>query len=236
MAFVHSPKISTDGLVLCLDAANVKSYAGSGTTWTDLGGNGRNGSLINGPTFNSANGGSIVFDGVDDVVQVTTPTYTNYRSFTTMFWIKSTSLIDPAVRKGICFGRNMSTGYLSLLGFTPGTGGNAIILFESRDSTNSTYGSVSTPQFNLYSTNWVMIGMQVTPTSLTAFYNNGIKYEISTSSDTRQGFSFSGWELGQDASAFKWTGNIASFLFYDKVLSSDEILQNFNATRGRFGI
>ena len=67
MAFIHSPKISTDGLVLALDTANRKSYPGSGTVWNDLSGNGNNGSLINGPTFNGANGGSIVFDGVDDL-------------------------------------------------------------------------------------------------------------------------------------------------------------------------
>jgi hypothetical protein len=56
--------IITDGLVLLLDAANSKSYPGTGTTWTDLSRSGNNGTLINGPTFNSGNGGSIVFDGV----------------------------------------------------------------------------------------------------------------------------------------------------------------------------
>ena len=57
----HSPRIITDGLVLCLDAANKQSYPGSGTVWTDLAGS-NNGTLTNGPTFSSANGGSIVFD------------------------------------------------------------------------------------------------------------------------------------------------------------------------------
>jgi hypothetical protein len=62
------PNIVTDGLVLYLDAANQKSYPGTGTTWNDLSGNGNNGTLVNGPTFNSDNNGSIVFDGVDDYV------------------------------------------------------------------------------------------------------------------------------------------------------------------------
>jgi len=62
------PNISTSGLVLALDAANTKSYPGSGTTWTDMSGNNNNGTLTNGPTFNSANGGSIVFDGSNDFV------------------------------------------------------------------------------------------------------------------------------------------------------------------------
>ena len=56
--------IITSGLILNLDAGNVASYPGSGTTWTDLSGNGNNGTLINGPTFNSSNGGSILFDAL----------------------------------------------------------------------------------------------------------------------------------------------------------------------------
>ena len=66
MATYYSPKIVTDGLVLALDAANRKSYNSGSTTWYDLSGNNNNGTLYNGPTFNSANSGSIVFDGVDD--------------------------------------------------------------------------------------------------------------------------------------------------------------------------
>ena len=69
----YNPKIVTDGLVLCLDAANPKSYPGSGTTWYDLSGNGNHGTLINGPTYNSDNKGSIVFDGIDDYVSFTNP-------------------------------------------------------------------------------------------------------------------------------------------------------------------
>ena len=70
MAFNYSPNIITDGLVLYLDAANTKSYPGSGTTWRDLSKSQLNGTLTNGPTFNSSNGGSIVFDGVDDYVNL----------------------------------------------------------------------------------------------------------------------------------------------------------------------
>ena len=64
MGVAYNSRIITENLVLCLDAANSKSYPGSGTTWTDLSGNGNNATLTNGPTYSSANGGSIVFDGV----------------------------------------------------------------------------------------------------------------------------------------------------------------------------
>jgi hypothetical protein len=65
--FKNSSPIVTDGLVLYLDAGNVKSYPTTGTTWTDLVGV-NNGVLTNGPTFNPSNGGSIVFDGTNDYV------------------------------------------------------------------------------------------------------------------------------------------------------------------------
>lgn len=68
MSIYGGPDIITDGLVFCLDAANSKSYPGTGTAWTDLSGNDNNGTLTNGPTFDSSNGGSIVFDGVNDQV------------------------------------------------------------------------------------------------------------------------------------------------------------------------
>ena len=66
MAVGYNPKIITDGLVLCLDAGNTKSYPGSGTSWSDLSGQGNTGTLVNGPTYSSADGGSIVFDGSND--------------------------------------------------------------------------------------------------------------------------------------------------------------------------
>ena len=61
MGLSHSPNIVTDGLVLCLDAANPRSYPGSGTSWLDLSGQGNNGTL-NGPTFSNDNSGFLVFD------------------------------------------------------------------------------------------------------------------------------------------------------------------------------
>ena len=70
MSFNYSPKIVTDGLVLYLDAANTRSYPGTGTTWTDLSRSSLPTPLYNGPTFNSTNGGSIIFDGIDDYAEV----------------------------------------------------------------------------------------------------------------------------------------------------------------------
>jgi len=68
MSFAHSPQIVTNGLVLALDAGNTKSYVSGSTTWFDKSGRGNNGTLVNGPTFNTGSLGSIVFDGVNDYV------------------------------------------------------------------------------------------------------------------------------------------------------------------------
>lgn len=84
--------IVTNGLVLALDAAKKDSYPGSGTVWRDISGNGNNGTLTNGPTFNSGNGGSIVFDGVDDYVEYGLITQmSNLINITVSYWYYPTT-------------------------------------------------------------------------------------------------------------------------------------------------
>ena len=72
MGFFDGPTIVNNGLILALDAADNNSYSGSGTTWSDLSGNNNTGTLTNGPTFGSTNGGTIVFDGTNDYAEITT--------------------------------------------------------------------------------------------------------------------------------------------------------------------
>ena len=73
MSIFYNPKTIVDGLVLALDAGNIKSYPGSGTTWTDIIGRGNTGTLTNSPTYSSQNGGSIVFNGVNNYVENLAP-------------------------------------------------------------------------------------------------------------------------------------------------------------------
>ena len=95
MSIFYNPRIVTDGLVLALDAGNTKSYPGSGTTWTDLSGRGNTGTLTNGPTYSSANGGSIVFDGTNDHVTMSGNNISGLSAETTDFsiciWVKYNS-------------------------------------------------------------------------------------------------------------------------------------------------
>ena len=92
MAFHFSSKIVTDGLAFYVDAANQKSYPGTGTSWRDLSLGGNNGTLINGPTFDSANGGSIVFDGVDDYTSFGTTLGNGWSGITVSVWINPSQL------------------------------------------------------------------------------------------------------------------------------------------------
>ena len=70
MATSYSPKIITDGLVLALDAGDIKSYPGTGTTWKDRSGNALNGTLLNSPTFSGANKGDFSFDATNESVSI----------------------------------------------------------------------------------------------------------------------------------------------------------------------
>jgi hypothetical protein len=105
MSLQHSPRIVTDGLVLCLDAANRQSYPGSGTVWTDLAGS-NNGTLTNGPTFSSANGGSLVFDGSNDYINLQNPSALNLTELTVSAWVRTTTNANQ-----IILGKSYLTSY-----------------------------------------------------------------------------------------------------------------------------
>ena len=84
--------IVTSGLTFCLDAGFTPSYTTSGTTWYDIGYNNYDGTLTNGPTFNSGDGGSIVFDGVDDYGKIPYSNLWNYNNNITLeAWVMVTS-------------------------------------------------------------------------------------------------------------------------------------------------
>ena len=95
MAVLNGPGIITSGLISALDAADRNSYPGSGTTWTDISGNNNNGTLTNGPTFSSTNGGAIVLDGADDYIN--TGTINLQRNFSLEV------IVNMDVTSGFCF-------------------------------------------------------------------------------------------------------------------------------------
>jgi len=228
MGLSHSPKIVTNGLVLALDAANNKSYPGSGTTWSDLSGNNNNGTLTNGPTFSNANGGSIVFDGTDDYVAITNLFLNTITNITLQGWvyISSTSLKGPFVKVG---------GGVN--GYAIGVGGN-----DFDTSGNQIIGLYAGVRWiltgNNYSTGWKFFTLTLSTTSVPTFYLNGalIGSYTGTNPLTPTSGVYVGRNVGDELTVRAFAGNIATTQIYNRELSATEILQNYNATKGRFGL
>ena len=219
--------IVTNGLVLNLDASNASSYPGSGTSWFDLSGNGNTGTLTNGPTFNSANGGSIVFDGTNDYVSSFPTQISGVGSKTVSAWIK----INKTSRVGLAGIRDGSsqTGWVFTVNRT--TYGN-LTYFHTGGSTLEVAAGIIT-------NTWYNVCVTYNLTSTTAIlYLNGVQIgSPSTSFTAITPSSFKG-VVGNEDSAFSdpFSGNIAQTLIYNRPLSASEVLQNYNITKAKFGL
>jgi hypothetical protein len=242
MSFHYSPKIITEGLVLYLDAANTRSYPGVGTTWSDLSRSENTGTLINGPTFNSANGGSIVFDGTNDLVEITG--IENITSFSISVWFKMTG---PGNTGGFT-----NTYYNSLFGINSVTNPTTRRILVST-STNPSIAEgrilVQMGGSNYFSDN-TSIGITTTnawnnvvytfAANTARLYINGIVQTSQSNSGVTFPFvSDSKLYVGAYSNpivAYAMLGNIAQTQIYNRALSASEVLQNYNATKTRFGL
>jgi hypothetical protein len=236
MATLYSPKIVTNGLVLCLDAGNNKSYPSSGTSWSDLSGNNNNGTLTNGPTFDSANGGSIVFDGTNDYVD-TVNTGTTFQfanvTFTVSLWIKTSATSGVIISKGATAStagwmiESNSAGTVS--GTTKGSNGTNTY---SRSSTATVNNNTWRNIVVVYTTNTTTLGSNTTSIYIDGVLSNGTGtlggLVYATTTDTIQ--------IGRRPTGAYWSGSVSNVQIYNRVLNSSEILQNYNATKGRFGL
>ena len=222
MALSHSPQIVMDGLVLCLDAANSKSYPGSGTTWTDLSGNGNNGTLVNGVGYSGDNLGSLSFDGTNDVIATSYGPQLN--DFTVIAWFKSTGpnlsydrIVDKGYINGIWIGRN---------GTTPNSWGGGVL------EVNAPNGRYITLQDG----NWHMIAFMRQGTTHTIYgdgITNSVSGTVSSSALSTTTFAFGNWSgVNQE----QFSGNIAQVSIYNRALTATEIAQNYNALKGRYGL
>ena len=219
MAFNYSPKIVTDGLVLYLDAANRYSYPGSGITWSDISRGGNNGTLVNGPTFSSINGGSIIFDGVNDISVHGSSLYVD--NFTLSAWVyKTSSGIQTIIAKG-------TSGFI--LNFYLRIGGNSGFW-----GTNSVFTELAIPDLTL--STWNNTVLTYDRTSL-KYYLNGI-YINQTLATNIPSSTTSNLIVGRlgDFNGQYWTGRIAQTSIYNRALLATEVLQNYNATKTRFGL
>lgn len=225
MSTKYSPQIVTNGLVLALDAANKVSYPSSGTSWYDLSGNANTSTLTNGPTFNSNNLGSIVFDGSDDYVSV--PNTINLgNTFTISSFVKLTNNNSDTSVTGT--NANGSDNWF-------GINSNKIYLFYTRltDVDNTALlGATTLSNGIFYQITAVING------ATSIVYLNGIQDGTRTES-----FTIASWNgtyaIGRRSSEVAqryFYGNIANIVFYNRVLTATEILQNYNVTKTRFGL
>jgi len=228
MGIGYNPRIVTDGLVLCLDAANRKSYPGSGTTWTDLSGLGNNGELVNSPTYNSSNFGYFQFV-TDDYARIQNNTALDTQTPTVEVWVKT----NVTSQNGFWFEKGTVNTQYSL--FQEGT----VIQWRQR-LTSGTLTSLSTTTANFINTsNWYqVVGTFVSGSR--RLYINGVQVNSDTLSgtiDTNAGGMSIGVYGGYNGSrSYYYNGNLSVCKVYNRTLSAAEIQQNFQATRGRYGI
>jgi len=224
------PYIVMDGLIVNLDAGITQSYSGSGTVWTDINGLGskNNGTLINGPTFSSSNGGGIIFDGSNDYALIPIPNYSTTPTITVEGFIKWVSLNDGMF---LGFNNNDVWTYQNTLGFNNGQ--SNVIGISANDVSNLSlvgnyhhYAFVMKQNqllstFKMYiDTNSKTLTPQVNSNGNSASFTSN----IALASWTRSG-----------GGGFNGNVEFGSLRIYNRELTQEEITQNYNAQKGRFG-
>jgi hypothetical protein len=227
MGVYAGPDVVENGLVLALDAANPKSYPGSGTTWTDLSGRNFTATLVNGPTYSSANAGTITFDGTNDVVNGDTTVIdrSNGQEITVSCWIK------PSRTSGqysvFCTNRSNNASLYNWI-FYQHTNDGAIS-FHGIGQYKSSY----VPTTNV----WINVTNAVTSAGVSTLYINAVSTFVQTGYNYGNSTSIGRLGIGADPGGQEpFQGNIAQVSIYNRALTAQEIQQNYNALKGRFGI
>jgi hypothetical protein len=238
------PDVSESGLVLALDAGNSKSYPGSGTTWTDLSGNGNTGTLVNGVGYSGSNGGALTFDGVDDYGSIPSPSpLSGTKLFTFEIWVNFTSITGDFGSINKCawlFAGGTGSGFAqpefgvysaNNTSFTPntinfGTGGGGTI------------GSLSINVSSLMSNgNWYQIVLVRSASNAQTVYLNASSIGTGNVSNSfTDGQTDFGAIHGNASFDGYLNGRISNIKIYNRALTAQEVQQNYNATRGRYGI
>lgn len=229
----YSYNISQDGTplagpcpVLLFDAGNSVSYPGTGNVWTDLSGNGNNGNLVNGVGFNSANGGSLSFNGTNNNIDAgTNPIFDITGSMTLDAWVKTTQIsfggiVTKYSAPSLAYGYDLSV-YNNKTAFNIRSGANG-------------WNATAFSNTAINDNNWHYVVGVYNGSSVIA-YDNAV---AGPSSPWSFGSSPSGssLQIGSRGGTGYFAGQISNVRIYNKALSQSDINQNFNAFRGRYGI
>jgi hypothetical protein len=222
MSVFGGPNIIDSGLVLSLDAGNVKSYPGNGTIWYDKSGFQNNGTLTNGPTFS---GGSIVFDGVDDYVDTTFKASTligNGNPFTLSAFFKTNKL-----------GQQMLVACPDSPRFYIEVFNRSGVLVSHWGIGNNNNSSTSTAIINL---NQIYNYVTTYDGNIAKGYLNGVLTDTDTIGS--QSYNTNFLQIGKYASFLPlyFSGSMYTTQIYNRALSAQEVLQNYNATKSRFNL
>ena len=238
--------IVTNGLVLDLDAAKKDSYPGTGTSWRDISGNSNNGTLTNGPTFNSSNGGSIVFDGVDDYVTTAMSSSLNSSTtgaspvFTISNWVYLTANAGIVDGLGIA-SPTQAQSWAHYYYYDNPSGPTYNFNKVDTGYTNSRTFQIITAPNAVLPNRWNNIVTIYNSGTVTFYVNNSIISGTITANDNTStivnnnfGLVLGKSNLGAGGQAFN--GRISNYNIYNRALSSTEITQNYNALKGRYGL
>ncbi len=230
MALRHSPGIVTTGLVLCTDAGNPRSYIGSGTAWNDAVTLGYNFTLANGPTYSSSNLGFLTFDGIDDRATSGYNTALDTQTPTVEVWVKT----NNTNQNGFWFEKGSVNTQYSL--FQEGT----VIQWRQFMSSGQGLVNLSTTTANFMNTsNWYQVVGTYTSGSR-ILYINGVQVnsdaQVGTIGTNSSGMSIGCYGGNSGSYSYFYNGSISIVRVYNVVLTAAQVLQNFNANRGRYGI
>lgn len=231
---INYESIVTDGLVFTTDAGFTPSYPATGSTWYDLGGNGYNGTLTNGPTFNSSDGGSIVFDGTDDYVITsnTTLNFSTNANFTYCAWIyPSFSSASPTGRAVIDF-TGPAPGFLR--SYLRWEGSGLGFYFDIASGGGSAW---YTGPLTFSANTWHYLCFTHGSSNVGNFYFDGIAKSTTTAVLNAATVTNNKITIGYGAvNSYYWAGRISNVQIYNRTLTASEISQNYNAQKARFGL
>jgi len=222
--------VVTSGLVLHVDAGNTSSYPGSGTTWTDISGQSINGTLTNGPTYSSADGGYFDFDGSNDYIEFSSqldPIADGLFANSAASWSVS-SWFNPD---------NVSGGAQSINSKSGGTGTSAtyVTFVDSGSLKVRLRGGGVTTVSSVSNSNWYEVVVTWDGTTAKAYLNGTFQTNVSVGTRTKQTNSFKIAASGTGTSSL-YNGKVSTALVYDKALTAAEVTQNYNALKGRYGL
>ena len=225
--------VNDDSLLFYLDTVNIKSYVNGSTTWRDISKAGNNGTLVNSPAFSSANGGSIVFDGTDDYCNIPISAVPTGSQATVSFWTKFNVTQASSI-----FSAYNSAGQRQINIHL--TWSDSVAYWDCGAS-GGTYDRINSSTLTTAQKtgwhNWVFTKDAITGTMV--IYLDGISLASGTGKTNTIGTISTASKRCAIASfddTMYYSGNISSMLLYNRVLSTTEITQNFNATKTRFGL